>query len=243
MKSIATVLGDVALQIAAMVVVVLLGATPAFAADVPCGTATAYTAPTATTQGSVTIGASTFVLAAGATTVGAPAGSTPQQPPIGFGTCINGPRDASGAFTAFSFSPMSAGICGAVSGYVPASATATGSITVTNGATAPSTLPVATGVTLSPAQVTGNQCFTLGVDAQGTGQVTGYAGPQGGGPSTTSAPSTAAPSTAAPSADPSTTAQPQTGTLSLGLLWLLVALAVIALVGVLFARSRRTRTP
>src|SRR5438552_10162256 len=98
---------------AAVLLITLLRATLALAADVPCGTVTAYSAPTATTPGSVAIGTSTFVLAAGATSVGAPAGTTPPQAPIGFGACINGPRNASGAFTAFSFSPMNAGLCGA----------------------------------------------------------------------------------------------------------------------------------
>src|SRR5438034_66858 len=85
---------------------------------------------------------------------------------------------------------------------------------------------LAAGVTLSPTQVSGNQCFTLGVDPQGTGQITGYAGPQGG-PSSTSAPSTTAPS-AAPSTLPSTTTtQPQTGTLDLTFLWLVLALAAV----------------
>src|SRR5256885_5397554 len=160
MRSVLALVASVLVQLA---VALTLGA-PAFAADTPCGTATAYTAPTSTNPGSVTLGASTFVLASGATTVGAPAGTAPPPAPIGFGTCINGPRNAAGAFTAFSFSPLNAGICGAVSGYVPASASAAGSITLTNGTTAPSTLPIAAGVTLSPAQVTGNQCFALGVD-------------------------------------------------------------------------------
>src|SRR5438132_7499565 len=115
LKSSAVGLGSVALQMVAVLAITLLGATVALAADVPCGTVTAYTAPTATTAGSVSIGTSTFVLAAGATAVGAPAGTTPPPAAIGFGTCINGPRNASGAFTAFSFSPMNAGICGSVS--------------------------------------------------------------------------------------------------------------------------------
>ncbi len=240
MKSMGVVVGSVALQLVAVLAVALLGATPALAADVPCGTVTAYTAPTATAPGSITIGASTFVLASGATTVGAPTSTPPPTAPIGFGTCINGPRNAAGAFTAFSFSPMNAGICGAVSGYQPATASAAGSITLTNGTTtAPSTLPITAGVTLTPAQVTGNQCFTLGIDAQGSGQVTGYSGPQGG-PSSTSAPSTAAPSSATPSTLPSTSSQPQTAAVDLGFLWLLAALAVVAVVGFLFARSRRS---
>lgn len=160
-----------------------LTATTVFAAEVPCGTVTAYMAPISTAPGSITIGGSTFVLAVGATTVGLPASTTPLPASIGSAVCINGPRNASGAFTAFSFSPLNAGICGAVSGYVSASASTPGSITLTNGTTAPSTLPIAPGVTFTPAQVTGNQCFALGVDAQGAGRVTGYSGPQVGAPS------------------------------------------------------------
>jgi hypothetical protein len=219
------------MQLVIALAVTLLGATVALAADVPCGTATAYTAPTATAPGSVTIGASTFVLAAGATSVGAPSGTAPLPPPTGgTGVCINGPRNASGAFTAFSFSPLNAGICGAVLAYVPASASATGSITLTNGTTAPSTLPIAAGVTFSAAQVSGNQCFTLGVDAQGTGRVTGYGGPQVGAPS------------AAPSTLPSTATEPQAGQLDLGVIWLLVALTALVLVGFFVTRRRQGTT-
>jgi hypothetical protein len=199
MRSLFAFVASVFVQLA---VALTLGSTPALAADIPCGTATAYTAPTSTTAGSVTIGVSTFVLAPGATSVGAPTGTAPQPPPIGFGTCINGPRNAAGAFTAFSFSPLNAGICGAVSGYVPASASAAGSITLTNGTTAPSTLPIAAGVSLASAQVTGNQCFALGTDGRGSGQVTGYISPQGSAPATgVPAPSAPAPTTSTSSVD------------------------------------------
>ena len=235
------VLGVIALQVVTLLAMSQLGSSFANAADVPCGTATAYTAPTATTAGSVGIGTSTFVLAAGATAVGAPPGTTPPQAPIGFGTCINGPRNSSGAFTAYSFSPINAGICGSVSGYQAASPTAKGTITLTNGSTAPSTLPIATGVALTTAQVTGNQCFNLSVDAQGTGQVSGYAGPQSGSsPPAATAPSTSA---AAPSALASASSQPQSGGTDFSLLWLLVGLAVVGFLVFLFARARRTKTP
>ena len=58
----------------------------------------------------------------------------------------------------------------------------------------------------------------------------------------TAAPTSVAPATpsVAPSVLPSASAQPQTGTVGVGFIWLLVAIAAVALIGFLFARSRRT---
>lgn len=136
----------------------------------PCGTVTAYAAPSATAAGSVSLGTSAFVLLRGSGPTNA---STPS---VGSSLCVVGDQDAAGAFIQFSVAPMGPGFCGVVAAYTPASATAAGSVAFST--KPPVTVPVAPGVTLSPAQVSGDQCFRVVPDAQGTAQVTGYSGPR-----------------------------------------------------------------
>ncbi len=143
-----------------------------------CGRVTAYSAPTATTDGSIGIGTTTFVLRAGSL-VG-------QPPPITIGalTCIDGRRDASGAFIA-SFGITTLGdsqICGPVTSFTPATATGPGSITIAIGQLPP-TLPVRVGVSLSPTQTTGSQCFKWVVySGDGNAEVINYIGPASSAP-------------------------------------------------------------
>lgn len=146
-------------------------ATPATAGHFkwPCGTVTAYVAPTATAAGSVSLGTSTFALARGS-------GPT-NNASLSGSLCVNGDQDVAGVFTQFSVSPMGEGICSVVTAYAPASATAPGSLDFGT-PKPPVTIPVAAGVTFSPAQVTGDQCFRVTPDAQGTAQVTAYIGPR-----------------------------------------------------------------
>lgn len=181
-----------------------------------CGRVTAYSAPTGTADGSIRIGTTTFVLRAG---------SIASQPPpisVGSDTCLDGRRDASGAFTSFGITLTgNAQICGPVAAFTPATATAPGSITITVGQVPP-TLSVRQGVTLSPAQTTGSQCFQWAVNsADGNAEVVGYVGPASG-----AAPVNQLPST-------STSAPENTGAVVLSLLG---ALAV----GVVIWRSRKT---
>jgi hypothetical protein len=95
---------------------------------------------------------------------------------VGADLCVNGDQDGAGAFTQFSISPMGAGVCGVVAAYIPASATAAG---ILDFATKPPlTVPVAAGVTFSPAQVSGDHCFRVVPDAQGTAHITAYLSPR-----------------------------------------------------------------
>jgi len=168
-----------------------LGATPALAQSFPaaffCGQVTSYTAPTATTEGSIGIGTTTFVLRAGSI----PAGNSPPPVAVGSVTCADGRRDASGAFTSFGIHTTGdAQICGPVTASTPASTTARGSITIAIGQISP-TLPVRAGVTLSSAQTTGNQCFQWAVSsADGNAEVVSYVGPFASAPAPGQLPST-----------------------------------------------------
>lgn len=148
-------------------------ATPATAGffRFPCGTVTAYAAPTATAAGSVSLGTSTFALARAS----GPANNA--ELPVGRSLCVNGDQDATAMFTQFSVSPMGPGICSVVAAYTPASATAPATIDFST-PKPPVRIPVASGVTFAPTQVTGDQCFRVTPDAQGTAQITEYIGPR-----------------------------------------------------------------
>lgn len=185
----------------------------------PCGTVKAYSAPTPTGAGSIVIGSSTFALAPGSATPASSVNPTPQVQ-LGAGVCISGTRNAAAAFTEFTVAPMSA-MCGVISAFTPATTSTSGSITLGN--TAPVTLPIATGVTLSAAQITGNQCFTLAVDAQGTGQVIAYAGSSQGG---VAGPSPAATAPLTPGLpNTSTTSDPAISTLIVAAVFVLLVSA------------------
>ncbi len=71
---------------------------------------------------------------------------------------------------------MAHGFCSPVAAYTPATATAAGSITFAH-PEGSVTLTVAPGVTFGREQVTGGQCFTTGVNAQGNPEVVRYSGP------------------------------------------------------------------
>lgn len=164
--------------VAGLALSLVIGATPALGQTVsgyPCGKVTAYTAPTTTTAGSVAIGTSTFQLAAGSVPDGGGIA-------VGLDRCLQGQRNAAGAFiSAVTFIPMGVGACGTASAYTPSSTTTAGSITLT-GSEGSVTLPVGPDVTLSPAQASGNHCYSLSVNAQGNAQVRAYSGPWEGGP-------------------------------------------------------------
>ncbi len=137
----------------------------------PCGTVTAYVAPSATAAGSVALGTASFALAAGSGPI------TNAPPTVGSSICVNGDRSAEGVFTQFSISPMGEGICSTVLAYTPASATTPGTLDFGT-PRPPVRIPVANGVTFTPAQVSGDQCFRVVPDAGGTAQVTAYIGPR-----------------------------------------------------------------
>lgn len=137
----------------------------------PCGTVTAYAAPSATAAGSVALGTANFALAPGS------GPTTNASPTVGSSICVNGEQRADGVFTQFSISPMGEGICSTVVAYTPASGTTPGSLDFGT-PKPPVRIPVAAGVTFTPAQVTGDQCFRVPPDAEGTAQVTAYRGPR-----------------------------------------------------------------
>lgn len=134
-----------------------------------CGRVTAYTAPTATTAGSIKIGTSTFQIAAGAT--------AERQIVVGPDVCLQGDRNASGAYTRFTVIPMGHGACGAASSYVAPTATQPGRITLTSTQDA-FVFGISPGTTLTASQVAGNHCYRLGVKADtGDAEINAYSGP------------------------------------------------------------------
>lgn len=136
----------------------------------PCGRVTAFTPPTATSTGSITLGTNTFVLAAG---------SLPAPPPpiaVGALTCLSGEQNAAGEFLATT-TLVGDTVCGTVTAFTPATASSAGSITMTAGRRTV-TIPVRTEITLASSQTTGTQCFTFGFNAAGNAEVTGSAATQ-----------------------------------------------------------------
>lgn len=163
----------------------LATAAPAFAQEVgfPCGRVNAYTAPTDTTAGSITIGTRTFV---------ANAGSLPKPPPpiaVGAVLCLTGELDASGAFTALTASTFGEEVCGAVVSSTPALASAGGTLTIRTNAVW--TLPVRAGTTFTSAQLTGIQCFRYELNAEGNAEVVAHARVAGATATPSQLPSTA----------------------------------------------------
>lgn len=137
----------------------------------PCGTVAAYVAPSASAAGSIALGTANFVLAAGS------GPTTGAAPSVGSSLCVNGEQNAQGVFTQFSNSPMGEGICSTVLAYTPASGATPGTLDFGT-PKPPVRIPIASGVTFTSAQVTGDQCFRVIPDAEGTAQVTAYRGPR-----------------------------------------------------------------
>jgi hypothetical protein len=157
----------------ASLTLVLVSAAPAAAESrgFPCGRVTAFTPPTATTPGSIRLGTTTYPAAAGA---------LPNPPPpnlfVGSTLCLVGQMDTTGAFTSLQTATFGEqAVCGSVGAFTPATATAPGSLTLVTNASW--TMPVRAGLTLSPAQTTGAQCFNFEINADGNTEVVGYYGP------------------------------------------------------------------
>jgi hypothetical protein len=209
----------------------------------PCGRVTEYRAPTATTSGSITIGTNRFELA--------PGSAPDREIAVGQDLCIDGDRNSSGAFTRTVVTPMGPGVCGSVTGHTPATATQRGSLTLSS----PSrtyVVPVAAGTTFTPEQVSGGQCFSWRVNAEGNAEVFGHTGRWEGAtspsatprtlPSTTSdATSTAAVAvTTKDEIAPRATSEVASGPMTLATtLTLALLLALVAAIGVLAWARRR----
>lgn len=198
----------------------------------PCGRVTAYTAPTATTPGSITLGMGRLELAPG---------SAPNRDiATGSDLCLDGTRDASGRFTQVAVAPMAQGTCGVVTAYTPASGATGGSLTLTAGDFSYK-LPVASGTTLTGEQTTGDQCFGIGVNGQGNAEVVRYSGPRQGAPAATAAPAAAAsrlPTTAAAPAQ-APAAAPETALMSPALTFGVLALLAAIATSLIVVRARR----
>ena len=106
-----------------------------------CGVVTAYTAATASTPGSITIGGQTIPIAAGTNIDGSGLVT------IGANLCLNGSRNASGQLVPPSSVAVNAtstvNVCGVVSAFTPATASAPGSVTIGG-----QTFSIAPGTTL-----------------------------------------------------------------------------------------------
>lgn len=126
---------------------ITLGATSTFNV---CGVVNAYTAATANTPGSITIGGQTIPIAAGTVINGA------GQIVVGNNICLSGTLNAQGQVIAPTSATVGAttslNVCGVVTAYQAATANAPGSITIGG-----QTIPIAAGAT-----ITGNNLITLG---------------------------------------------------------------------------------
>lgn len=136
----------------------------------PCGRVTRYTAPTATADGSVTVGTRRFV---------ARAGSLPEGPPaiaVGVVLCLTGEVDASGAFTRLRAAGLGEqAACGAVTAFTPTTSTTRGTLAIQPHLIW--TLPVRTGTTFTQSQLAGAHCYKFEIDADGNAEIVGYHGP------------------------------------------------------------------
>jgi hypothetical protein len=130
-----------------------------------CGPISSYTAPTATTAGSITFSnvgvTSTFSIPAGTNVTGNLTLAT------GTNVCLVGAADATGALTSATITPNNTATtltCGTVSAYTPATTGALGALTIDG-----STIILGLGTTFSGGTVTvgTNQCFTLSVNGLG----------------------------------------------------------------------------
>ncbi len=136
-----------------------------------CGIVTAYTAPSAVTFGSITIGGQTLSIAPGTELTGA------GLIQIGANLCLSGTsaggaQIGSGAITANPNAPpttIAINVCGVVSAFVPATGSAPGSLTI-----AGQTFAIAPGTFFgSEVQVGASLCFNLPIaTGPGGGQIT-----------------------------------------------------------------------
>lgn len=233
--------------LASVLVWMALGAQTATAQSAgafPCGRVTAYAAPTATTAGSITLGTSRFELAPG---------SAPEREiSVGSDLCLEGQRNATGAFTRVTVIPMGPGVCGNVVAYSAPTATAAGSITLSSAAGTFRIL-VAPGVSLSREQTSGGQCFGWRVNGDGNAEIFRYSGVWEGAAAAPSGSGGGLPSTSVASSGPSAPGSleqqspaGQSGTpgsaAPTGAAWLglAAAAALLAAVGLAVMIARRT---
>jgi hypothetical protein len=124
-----------------------------------CGTVRAWTAPTATEPGSITLGSRTHSVNAGTSH-----GSTGFTVKPGTDMCLFGGLDGQTA-ASVGATPIDSPFCGAVLAFTPASAAAAGSVTVLHFAAA--TLTVPAGIDLGTPPLGVRRCYTVATDTAG----------------------------------------------------------------------------
>ncbi len=202
-----------------------------------CGAVKAFTPATSTSDGSITVGSQTLLLAQGTSV--ATVNPTIQS---GVNGCFSGTQRDNGSFIDYGVTPFPTAYCGTVASFVPPTGTTSGSVTL--GTTARVTFIVPSTTQLPVSAGTGSQCFAIATDRVGDAIVTGLTSETGGlgGGAATASPTTPIPSAAGSAAD----AQhlPSTSTDFDPRVWGLLAFLgmLTATLSVLVWRSRRMRT-
>lgn len=162
---------------AAAVALLAAAAVPANAQVPPtleCGRVNAFTAPTATASGSIQLGTSTFILAAGSL----PNPAAPNLP-VGAIVCLSGQQNAAGEFLAESVL-VGDTWCGTVTAFAAPTASSRGSLTLTGNRAR--TVAVRQGATLTGVQTGATQCFKFAFDGAGDPEIVGGATTPAGAP-------------------------------------------------------------
>ena len=134
-----------------------------------CGRIAAFTAATATTDGTITIGSRPFVLRADA--LYSAMGGNRITLVVGNSVCLQGARDAAGAFLPYTGIALPADFCGTVMSFSQATLSADGSVVVRDLGIARFAIPRGTAAGADPTGA--RACFRLGLDARGDAIVTG----------------------------------------------------------------------
>lgn len=134
-----------------------------------CGRIAAFTAATATTDGTITIGSRPFVLRADA--LYSAMGGNRIALVVGNSVCLQGARDAAGAFLPYTGIALPADFCGTVMSFSQATLSADGSVVVRDLGIARFAIPRGTDAGADPTGA--RACFRLGLDARGDAIVTG----------------------------------------------------------------------
>lgn len=134
-----------------------------------CGRIAAFTSATAATDGTITIGSRSFVLRADA--LYSAMGQNRITLVVGNSVCLDGARDATGAFLPYTGIALPVDYCGTVMSFSPATPSADGSVVVRDLGIARFVIPRGTDAGADPTGA--RACFRLGLDARGDAIVTG----------------------------------------------------------------------
>jgi hypothetical protein len=134
-----------------------------------CGRVVAFTPPTATAAGSITLGTTTFSLKAGSL-------PNPAPPNLVVGAIVCMDENPAGEILAQT-TLVGDTVCGQLTAMTAASVTLQGNRT--------RIIPVRQGTSLASAQLGANECFTFAINAAGNAEIVGFGGPA---PTLTTAP-------------------------------------------------------